>query len=252
MKTLLLEEMSWPEIEAALNEGYTTVVIYAGAIEQHGLHLAENADTVRGYTEGQALAERLGHALVAPVIRPGMSEHHLGFPGSVSLRAEVFAGVVEDYIDSYIHHGFDKIVVCCSHGGNAKVAAKVVAEKRLQYPEIKFATDNILALLPGMLTKAEEEEGLELGACGGHADDFETSLMLNSWPQYVNMDKAERGFIGVLDEAQMERVFTEGLKAISDIGVLGDARNATAERGKRYLDMMMDMLENTIREQLAD
>jgi creatinine amidohydrolase len=251
MRTLLLEEMTWPEVGRALAEGYRTVVIYAGAIEQHGPHLAENADTVRGYSEGVCLAERLGHALVAPVIRPGMSEHHMGFPGSVSLRAEVFAGVVEDYIDSYIRHGFERLVLCCSHGGNSAVVEKVVAAKRQQYPEVRFATDDILARLPAMLKEAERREGLVPGTCGGHADDFETSLMLYSHPEYVDMEKAECGVVGALDEAQMARIFADGLKAISEVGILGDARGALAERGKRYLDEMMDMLEAAVRAQLA-
>jgi creatinine amidohydrolase len=251
LKTLLLEKMTWPEIRDAIGSGMRTVIIYAGAIEQHGPHLSENADTVRGYIEAEGLASRLGEALVAPVIRPGMSEHHIAFPGTVSLRAEVFAGVLEDYIDSYIKHGFDKIVCCCSHGGNSKVVESVVAEKKAQYPDIKFATDNILAVLPPMLSAAEEREGLETGVCGGHADDFETSLMLNGCPEYVRMDKAERGYIGKLDDTQMARIFSEGIAAISDNGILGDASKATAERGNRYFNELMDVLEKSIKSQLV-
>ena len=36
MRTYYLEEMTWPEIEKALAEGYKTVVIFSGAVEQHG------------------------------------------------------------------------------------------------------------------------------------------------------------------------------------------------------------------------
>ena len=45
MKTYLLEEMTWPEIQAAMKNGCDTVVIYAASIEQHGPALPEMNDT---------------------------------------------------------------------------------------------------------------------------------------------------------------------------------------------------------------
>ena len=76
MDTQKLEEMTWPEIRDALQNGMRTVVVCAASIEQHGPHLAERTDTTLGYAEAEALARRLGDALVAPVIRPGLSAHH--------------------------------------------------------------------------------------------------------------------------------------------------------------------------------
>ena len=46
MRTYYLEEMTWPEIEKALAEGYKTVVIFSGAVEQHGPHLPEATDAI--------------------------------------------------------------------------------------------------------------------------------------------------------------------------------------------------------------
>ncbi len=36
MRTYYLEEMTWPEIEKALAEGYKTVVIFSGAVDIKG------------------------------------------------------------------------------------------------------------------------------------------------------------------------------------------------------------------------
>ena len=106
MKTYLLEEMTWPEIQAAMKNGCDTVVIYAASIEQHGPALPEMTDTILGYAAASDLAKRLGNALAAPLIRPGLSAHHMCFPGSITLRPETFRAVVEDYISAYVHHGF--------------------------------------------------------------------------------------------------------------------------------------------------
>ena len=141
MDTVLLEEMTWPEIRDALQNGMRTVVVCAASIEQHGPHLAERTDTTLGYAEAEALARRLGNALVAPVIRPGLSAHHMVLPGTVTLRPEVFRGVVEDYISSYVRHGFTTIVLISSHGGNFD-ALEEVARLSLEYMgrEVDVAT----------------------------------------------------------------------------------------------------------------
>ncbi|MGZ8700865.1 MAG: creatininase family protein [Gaiellaceae bacterium] len=72
---------------------------------------------------GTAIAERAariaGNTLVAPTLRPGLSEHHMEFPGSLTLRFETFMAVIEDYCVSLASHGFTRIVIFPSHGGNA-------------------------------------------------------------------------------------------------------------------------------------
>ena len=47
MDTLLLEEMTWPEIRDALQNGMRTVVVCAASIEQHGPHLPFETDAAR-------------------------------------------------------------------------------------------------------------------------------------------------------------------------------------------------------------
>ena len=118
--TVLLEELSWPEVEDALNRGVRTVVIVAASIEQHGPHLPTITDTAIGHAVGERLARKLGNALLAPVIRPACSDHHLAFPGSLSIPEEVFVETVIAYVRSLAPHGFDTFVLFSSHGGDRK------------------------------------------------------------------------------------------------------------------------------------
>ena len=71
---LLLEEMTWPEVERAIARGFTSVVVAAGAVEQHGPHLPLLVDAVRGDRLALEVARRLGKTLVAPTIRVGCSD----------------------------------------------------------------------------------------------------------------------------------------------------------------------------------
>ena len=250
MRTLLLEQLTWTEIKAAIESGLKTVVIYAGAVEQHGPHLAESTDTTRAYAEAVDLAERLGNALVAPVIRPGVSVPHMTLPGSISLRPEVFKGIVEDYISAYIRHGFDRIVLASTHGGNMPTLLQVLAESREKYPAVQFAMGYTMKEIGPVIVACEQEEGLPRGTCGSHSCDFETSLMLLKNPELVHMEWAEKGWIGTLTPQLMEQMEQHGIDSVSSNGILGDPTGATAQRGAKYFRAMQDLQESLIRAQL--
>ena len=246
MKTLLLENMTWPEIKQAMDDGYDTVVIFAASIEQHGPALPEITDTALGYLEAEDLARRLGHALAAPVIRPGLSAHHMGFPGSITLRPEVFKGIVEDYIAAYIHHGFSRIVLCSSHGGNFKTLETIAEEQSALHPDTCIVTGVSLDELDAALIKMDKLEGLPPGACGGHACDWETSLMMLIDEEYVRKDKLRKGYVGTLDGELLDRFFNQGVASVSPIGVMGDPTGANPERGRRYFNYYQRMQEDRI------
>jgi hypothetical protein len=80
--SLLLEELTWPEVRDALAAGYRNVLVPCGAVEQHGPHVAMVSDTLQAGAIARRVAEHLGEALVAPTISVGCSDHHLAFPGT--------------------------------------------------------------------------------------------------------------------------------------------------------------------------
>ena len=68
-----IAELTWPEVRARLDAGWTTIVLPLGATEQHGRHLPLSVDTEIAGHLAEAVAARLGHGLVAPVVAPGCS-----------------------------------------------------------------------------------------------------------------------------------------------------------------------------------
>jgi creatinine amidohydrolase len=118
MRTKKLSEMTWRMVEEAIDQGYRTVIMAVGSIEQHGHHLPLSTDEHLGDCLSEKLAEKLGDALIAPTIRPGCSSHHLPFSGTMSVRHETLIEYLKDICRSLDHHGFDNIVIIPSHGGN--------------------------------------------------------------------------------------------------------------------------------------
>jgi creatinine amidohydrolase len=251
LNKLLLEEMSWPEIREAMDNGMKTVIIFAGSVEQHGPHMAEITDTVLGYQSAIDLAKRLGNALVAPVIRPGLSEHHMPLPGTITLRPEVFIGIVEDYIAAYVRHGFNTIIIASSHGGNFKTLTQIVEDQAKKYKDVRIVGGFALSDMIILLKTLEQDDGLPLGTYGGHSCAWETSEMLFFAPQFVNMDKAECGFLGEVTDDLLQKFFAEGILSISGNGIMGDASPSDAERGARLFKALQDRQEQVVRENLA-
>ena len=243
--TILTEEMSWPEIKAAIAGGMTTVILAVAAIEQHGPHLPTGTDTYGGYASAEGIARELGNTLVAPVMRPGLSEHHTAFPGTITLSQETFMKVLMEYCESLARHGFEDIVLLSAHGGNTdtmlallpRVAKKLKGTCRVHMPVTP------LGAMFDDIAQVYQEYGVTRGQVGAHSGWGETSSMLLHHPDLVDMDKAEDGRS---DEAfyapeeikysQLES-FVYGIHTQAPNGILGDARGASAEAGRKLYEI---------------
>ncbi|HEV2130404.1 MAG TPA: creatininase family protein [Longimicrobiaceae bacterium] len=240
---LFLERMTWPEVRAALDAGRTTVVVACGAVEQHGPHLPLFMDAEHGTRLAEEVARRLGNALVAPTIRIGCSEHHMAFPGTISLQQGTFEAICRDYCTSLARHGFRQIFFIPSHGGNFAPLADMLG--RLQEavgPEVRVAAfTDLTAVIETWTRVVEEESGLG-ERVGGHADIAEGSIMLALHPELVREGEAAAGYVGSIAPELIERMFREGLQSITTNGIVGDARGMSAVIGRRCIDELVKLL----------
>ena len=250
--TVLLEELSWPEVQAALDAGVRTVVIVTASIEQHGPHLPTMTDSAIGRAVGERVARKLGRALLAPVIRPGCSDHHLAFPGSLSVPREIFIGTVIAYVRSLAPHGFRTFFVFSSHGGNFDAVEEAARRLRDEFaPQgvrvVAYAGRPALLEMMQVLNAAAASFGARQDADVLHAELTETSVMLARHPSLVATDRLERGLTGRIDPDELLR---RGLRAMTPNGILGDPRAATAEIGAAVLERLADHLAAFARRQL--
>ncbi len=236
MPAVELDKLTWPEVKAELEAGRDTVVVAFGATEQHGPHMPLATDALIGDELARAVADRID-AFVAPTVRVGCSSHHLDFPGTLSLEDSTFHAIVGDLVRSLARGGFRRVVLLPTHGGNfAPLAAAV--EQLEEGVEVVALTD--LSVLLRIATVGAEEHGVPLGEGGLHAGEWEASMLLAVDPSLVRMDRAEAGFTGDLQEA-IERMFAGGTKAVSENGAIGDPSRASAEHGRRYWDVAIEI-----------
>jgi creatinine amidohydrolase len=244
----LMEEMTWPEVGKALALGRTSVVVAVAAVEQHGPHLPLLVDAVRGDHLALAVARRLGDALVAPTIRVGCSEHHMGFPGTLSLRRTTLEAVCLDYCVSLSRHGFRRIFLVPSHGGNFGPLADMLDDlNRAVAPdcEVRAYTD-FEGFLDIWIRAVDETCGLG-SRVGGHADIAESSEMLVIRPDLVRRAAAEKGYTGGTDGPLLERIFRDGFRSVTPNGILGNAEGMNEETGARCLEAVADSIAEALR-----
>lgn len=132
---MLLTLSTWPEIEARLARGARTIVVPVGSTEQHGPTGLLGTDAICPEAIARAAYEA-GDVLVGPTFAVGMAQHHLGFPGTISLRPSTMIAAVRDWTASLQLHGFDRIVWLNGHGGNVHTLEAAFAEV---YAEASFA-----------------------------------------------------------------------------------------------------------------
>jgi mycofactocin precursor peptide peptidase len=202
----------WPEVPEA-----PLLVVPLGSLEQHGHHLPLGTDTSVACAVSEAAAGSLDGALLAPALPYGASGEHEGFPGTISLGTEALTGLLVEYGRS-AGRWAGRVLVVNGHGGNL---------------------DALRSAVPLLRREGRDVAWFPCGVPGGdaHAGRTETSLMLHVEPSGVRADRAvpgETASIGAL----LPRLRTEGVRAVSPTGVLGDPAGASRAEGAALLAAM--------------
>ncbi|MDE3156194.1 MAG: creatininase family protein [Acidobacteriota bacterium] len=237
--------MTWPEIYDAIHKaGKTTALIYNGGTEQRGPQCVLGGHTLMGERTAALIAEKLGNALVAPVMPfspTGVSEDH---PGGVSVPPAVFKAVNEAAVDSEVKNGFKNIILMGDHGGGQDVLAEVAKEKDAQYApqgvHVYFCGD--------VYKKANDAFDAYLKAhhlpLSEHAGIPDTSEMIYfAGRRWVRMDKIAAG----------DPIPPPGQPPVLKVnnGVIGSAIGSSAALGRIAVDMKVDAAVKQIRGFLA-
>lgn len=134
--TVFLDELTWTEVRAAIDEGVTTIIVPTAGTEQNGPHMVLGKHKFIINHASDLIARELGNALVAPVIAyvpegaidgPDGPTGHMRYAGAITLPNEHFMKLLEYAARSLDVHGFTDIVFIGDSGGNVQGMANVAA-----------------------------------------------------------------------------------------------------------------------------
>ncbi|PRX96655.1 creatininase family protein [Allonocardiopsis opalescens] len=230
------------------------VIIPAGAFEQHGPGLPLSTDWLRAELVAERVAAGLaGRAVIGPPLPVGVSPHHLGFAGTVSLSTTTFAAVVREYAESLHRHGFRRLLVVTGHGGNAAALGTVAQDLLALRPELEFAWTPLSALAADVIAGQRPSE------VHGHSGEAETAQMLHLAPHLVRTERLAAGTTSRAELDPLSRLARRGghptlavrYDRLSRNGVLGDPRRATPEDGRAIVDAVVARITAFVEEWLA-
>lgn len=220
------------------------VILPIASLEQHGLHLPVEVDSILGETVAARTAAKVQAkgqpVLVLPVIWTGLSEHHMTFGGTVTLDNAAFAAMIEGVVRSVLRLGFRRIVLLNAHGGNENALRTITDDltPKLGVPIVQFTYWYAAAVAIARIL--ETQGGLS------HACEAETSMMMAIRPELVATDRIPLAKVNrtpdMTDVVGGGVYMWRNIASRSASGVLGNPEAASAEKGRRLFDAISDAL----------
>lgn len=241
---MLLAFSTWPEVEAQLQRT-RTVVVPIGSTEQHGPTGLLGTDWLCPEIIAHEAERADPELLVAPSFNVGMAQHHLAFPGTLTLRPSTFMAAIADWTASLAVHGVERVYFLNGHGGNA---ATIEAAFSQIYAEASLTGRSAgLALklrnwweLPGVMRLCTEifPEGH-----GGHATPSEVAVTQYGYPDSIKTAAYEPRIApsGPIRDAQDFR------RRHPDGRMGSDPAQATPEKGARIVAKAVEGLIADVR-----
>ncbi|MEW6751339.1 MAG: creatininase family protein [Candidatus Latescibacterota bacterium] len=179
-----LPEMTFAEVEDVLPQ-VELAILPTGSNEGHGPHLPLQVDAATAtYVSVEAARRLYPRVLVAPTLAVGHAPQHLEFAGSMTLRVETQIRVLADYCRSLTGYGIRRFAIVNGHGNNmavnAQAARRITEELGVRVASFAY-WETIDREAIGRLNEGRHYPG--------HADEFETSMVLHICPQHARLDR---------------------------------------------------------------
>ena len=228
---MLMEEMTWTEIEAGLEET-RTVILPVGATEEHGPHLPTFTDTIQALEVAKEVSRRRP-VFIAPPVHYGVCRSTRGFPGTISISPEALRALTFDLLLAFCESGFDRVLILTGHAGGQHLAAlKEASERAVAARDLRVSLVSDFDLID---TSQVETPG------DGHAGEIETSRMLVIREDLVK-SLPEKHF-----PPRQKYLIMKDVRHLMGNGIMGDPSRASRVKGERFMEMavlgVMEALE---------
>jgi creatinine amidohydrolase len=233
-------DIRWPEIPGTAAARWIAVLPLA-ATEQHGPHLPVGTDVMIAEAYLARVRELLPDAIPVtflPLQPVGISTEHIDYPGTLTLPTETALQNWTALGTSVARAGIRKLVMVTSHGGNSAAMTLVAQDLRAKHGLLAVTTGwSRFGAPDGLFSEEELRHGVHGGA-------VETSIMLARYPQAVRKEKIadfrpssiamEKDYRWL--SAHRPAPFAWQAQDLHPSGAVGDATQASAEKGQRLLD----------------
>jgi creatinine amidohydrolase len=247
MREFILSEQTHASVRG---RAWQVAVLPFGATEPHNLHMPYGTDNF----QVQVLAERAcqkahddgAAVLLLPTVPFGVNTNHLKVPGAVALSVTptTLLALLSDLVESLERQGLKKLLLLNGHGGN---------ELKPLTRQLHHRTGVFLCVCD-WYRMAQDLYPAIFDHPGEHADEVETSLGLAFFPELLRPELADAGQARPTRFDAINRGWVSITRpwhlATTNTG-LGDPAGASAEKGRRLMDALVDRLAQFLAELAA-
>lgn len=233
---------TWTEVETYLQQS-TGIILPIGSTEQHGPTGLIGTDAICAEAISRGVGEETG-ALVGPTINVGMALHHLGFPGSMSLRPSTLIRVIDDYVTSLAKAGFRRFFFINGHGGNIATLKAAFSETYAHLVDLNIPHGDRVRcqvanwFMCGSVYKlAKELYGNEEGS---HATPSEVAVTQYVYPEAIKQAPLDPNVASghpIYSAADFRQHYPDGRMG-------SNPALATPEHGKQFYELAVKELSN--------
>jgi creatinine amidohydrolase len=247
MREWVLAEQTHAAIRA---RPWDVAVLPFGATEPHNLHMPYGTDNFQVETVAERACERAYRAgarvLLLPTMPYGVNTNYLEVPGALacSVTPSTLLHLLRDLVESLERQGLRKLLLLNGHGGN---------ELKPLVRELHHHTRVFLCVCDWFRMALDQYPHI-FAKPGEHADEVETSLGLAFFPDLVRPDQADAGAVRPTRFAAINRGWVSITRpwhlATTNTG-MGDPKAATADKGRRLMDILTERLGDFLTELAA-
>ena len=242
------ENLTAPDFARAVQETGTCIMAF-GVVERHSEHLPLGTDFLNGHRIASLAAER-EPAVVFPPFYFGQINEARCFPGTLTLKPTLLIELIQSVFDEIGRNGFKKIILYNAHGGNGHLLP-FLAQATL-YEQKPYS----LYLFNDAYSEAEriESDAILETKLHAHACECETSNTLANFPELVKMEAVPAEPAEPLGRLQHLKGSYSGIWWYGNFPehYAGDARTASAEKGRRLVEIDVRALARFIAMVKAD
>jgi hypothetical protein len=242
INTVWLEELTQPEFRDMIKDGYTTVLIMTGGVENNDANLQMNKHNINIKLLGEMIARKMGKTLVAPLVtlEPGNAGANIQ-PGRAGpmLSQATYVAVLYDMGNYLRSMGFKEIYYLGDRGGNgrgmqaaADSLTKVYAgsSDKVYFKHVPEYYNHTSVVQPYIQNELKIPEGIRIGASSGtsglHEELGIDATMALADPQSIRFQQRVKA-----GQAEINGIKFQSLAWLQDLG-----RKVAAVRVKATVD----------------
>lgn len=236
-----MQDYCWMRLAKVVPEITDRVILPIGTVESHGA-VAIGADNIIPNNLAEMIWDEC-NALIAPPINHGFTGQSISqFPGSITVREEIFEEYLYDVLKDLVRTGFRNILIIVGHGGNTEPAKRAMTRLHVEtgahFMAVEWWKVAFNAVNEVYGAKAQQP---------GHGDLEEAALVMSYNPELVDKEIYEKlggdnvGAAGAEEGVALMPAWATTRYPEKGLGYL----NFDVDKAKEYTRKKADYIANT-------